>query len=243
MNNKEINKLKNGKPMDNISLKAVIKAWILAHKLPIIISIVVLLAAGVVITEKLLAITENPDFCGKNCHIMRPYYDSWSVSAHKDVACINCHYEPGLIGHIKGKINGLMQMYNYETTPGDTSDPLFAKVLDENCLICHEDRIYSPNINFNGVNFSHSDHPVSVTCTNCHSDVKHPANITAICNNCHANAHPKDWLASHKTQVSFAGKACLDCHQEKSCTNCHAQRNANSTYLTPSLTANVTSKK
>ncbi|MCZ7382800.1 MAG: cytochrome c3 family protein [Candidatus Methanoperedens sp.] len=233
MNYKEINKLKNSEVMNNISLKAAIKAWISAHKLPIIISLVVLLAAGVVITEKLLTITENPDFCGKNCHIMRPYYDSWSISAHKDIACINCHYEPGLIGHIKGKINGLMQMYSYETSSGDTSDPLFAKVLDKNCLICHETRIYSPNINFNGVNFSHSNHPVSVTCTNCHSDVKHPANITAICDKCHANAHPKNWLSTHNTQVSFAGKACTDCHQEKYCTDCHASRNASNMNLTP----------
>ncbi|MGB8216557.1 MAG: NapC/NirT family cytochrome c [Candidatus Methanoperedens sp.] len=243
MNNQEINNLKNAELEDNLSLKAAIKRWISAHKLPIIISLVVLLLAGVVITEKVLAITENPDFCGKNCHIMRPYYDSWSISAHKVVACINCHYEPGLIGHIKGKINGLVQMYDYETSSGDTSGPLFAKVSEENCLICHATRIYSPDINFNGVNFSHSDHPVSVSCTDCHSDVKHPANITAICNKCHTNAHPKDWLATHKTQVSFAGMACTDCHLQKYCTDCHSARNATSTSLTPSLTANVIPKK
>ncbi len=214
--------------MDNISLIAVIKSWILAHKLPIIISLVVLLLAGVVISEKVLAITENPDFCGKNCHIMRPYYDSWSSSAHKGVACINCHYEPGLIGHIKGKINGLTQFYSYEITSGENSDPLFAKVLDENCLICHEKRIFSSDINFNGINFTHSNHPISLTCTTCHSDVKHAPTIKAICSTCHASAHPKDWLETHKTQVLFIGKLCSDCHLQKSCADCHASRNASS---------------
>src|SRR3989304_8313766 len=108
--------------MNNISIKTVIKNWILAHKLPIIISLVVLLSAGVLVSEKVLTITENPAFCGKNCHIMRPYYESWSTSAHNDVACIQCHYEPGFIGHLKGKINGLMQFYTYEITSEENSD-------------------------------------------------------------------------------------------------------------------------
>ena len=212
--------------MNNISIKTVIKNWILAHKLLIIISFIVLLSAGVVVSEKVLTITENPSFCGKNCHIMRPYYESWSTSAHNDVACIQCHYEPGFIGHLKGKINGLMQFYTYEITSEENSDPLFAKVLDKNCLICHEKRIFSSDINFNGVNFTHNNHPISLTCTTCHSDVKHTPAIKAICANCHANVHPKDWDITHKTQVLFMGKVCTDCHIQKYCTDCHASGNA-----------------
>jgi len=48
--------------MNNISIKTVIKNWILAHMLLIIISLIVLLSAGVVVSEKVLTITENPNF-------------------------------------------------------------------------------------------------------------------------------------------------------------------------------------
>lgn len=213
--------------MDNISIKTVIKNWIWVNKLPIIISLIVLLTAGVVISEKILTITENPDFCGKNCHIMRPYYDSWSASAHSDVRCVECHYEPGLIGHIKGKINGLMQFYSYESTSSETyAAQLNARVSDENCLICHEKRIFSSDNNFSGVSFTHSNHPISLSCTICHSDVKHAPTIKSICANCHATAHPKDWLTTHKTQVMFVGKQCTECHQQKYCDDCHATVNA-----------------
>jgi len=212
--------------MENISIKVAVKNWILAHKVPILISLIVLISTGVVVSEKVLVITENPDFCGKNCHIMRPYYDSWSKSAHNDVRCVECHYEPGLIGHIKGKINGLTQFFSYETSSEGYPGQLYAKVSDENCLICHEKRIFSSDINFNGINFTHSDHPISLTCITCHSDVKHAPTITAICSNCHANMHPKDWLVTHKTQISFMGKVCSDCHLQKFCTDCHASGNA-----------------
>ncbi|VVB93445.1 Cytochrome c3 [uncultured archaeon] len=209
--------------MDKISLKAVIKKWILAHKLPIIISLIVLISTSVVISEKVLEITESPAFCGKNCHIMRPYYDSWSASAHSDVRCVECHYEPGLIGHLKGKINGLLQFYEYETSPESAFSAPSAKVSDENCLVCHEKRIYSSDTNFNGVNFSHSSHPISMTCTTCHSDVKHTPTLKNLCADCHSSVHPKDWLATHKTQVLFMGQACNACHlQQRFCDDCHA---------------------
>ena len=70
--------------MDKISLIDVIKHRISKYKLPIIIVLIVLLSVTLVISAKMLEITENPAFCGKNCHIMRPYYDSWRTSSHTD---------------------------------------------------------------------------------------------------------------------------------------------------------------
>ena len=37
----------------------------------------------------------SPYFCA-SCHIMKPYYESWSTSTHRDVACIKCHIAPGI---------------------------------------------------------------------------------------------------------------------------------------------------
>lgn len=366
---------KDNEQTNNTSIIALIKYKISAYKLPIIISLIIILMTGAVITEKVLEITENPAFCGKNCHIMRPYYDSWRTSSHNTVICVQCHYEPGLIGHVKGKINGLMQFYRYETSSEEYSGQLFAKVMDNNCLTCHEKQIFSSGVNFNGVNFSHSNHllekrrNISLTCTschsmlvigmkehqsvtdptcaqchpnivqndighivvtnstcftchfrnvagnnsisgclschgppkemvqsnstnfnhtthlskgydcltchtntstgandivpkdkcftchnvparldkygdfnivhtthvsnnkiacyNCHGDVKHAPTIKDnLCDTCHSNQHPKDWLVTHKTQVlAGTGVACNNCHQPKFCADCHAERN------------------
>ncbi len=205
--------------MDNVSPVAFVKNWISAHKLPIIISLVILILAGVIFTEKVLEITENPAFCGKNCHIMRPYYDSWSTSSHNDVPCVDCHYKPGLIGHIEGKINGLMQFYQYETSSEDYSGELFAKVSDENCLACHEKRIFSSNVSFNGINFSHSDHllepkrGIQLTCTSCHSMLvigmrEHQSVTDPSCKQCHPNI-PGSNDVGH---IVVTTSTCFTCH-------------------------------
>jgi hypothetical protein len=204
--------------MDNTSPITIIKNWISAHKVPIVIVLVVMASAMVVVTEKALEITENPAFCGKNCHIMRPYYDSWYTSSHNDVRCVECHYEPGLIGHIKGKANGLLQFYSYETTVEEYSGKLYAKVMDNNCLICHEKRILSSDVNFNGINFSHKNHylepkrGISLTCTSCHSMLvigmkEHQSVTDPSCNQCHPNIAQND--VGH---IVVTTSTCFTCH-------------------------------
>lgn len=204
--------------MDKISLTTAIKNWISAHKLPIIIVLVVMLSAALVVTEKMLDITENPAFCGKNCHIMRPYYDSWRTSSHNDVRCVECHYEPGLIGHIKGKINGLKQFYSYETTVEEYSGKLYAKVMDKNCLICHEKRIFSSEIGYMGINFSHKNHllqskrGIGLTCTSCHSMLvigmkEHQSVSDPSCSQCHPA-----FAKSDEGHLVVTTSTCFTCH-------------------------------
>jgi hypothetical protein len=200
------------------SLFASVKKWILAHKLPILIILVIFIATATLVTEKMLDISENPAFCGKNCHIMRPYYDSWRGSSHNDVRCVECHYEPGLIGHMKGKINGLLQFYSYETTVEEYSGKLYAKVMDKNCLTCHEKRIYTSDIGYMGVNFSHSNHllqpkrGISLTCTSCHSMLvigmkEHQSVSDPTCAQCHPNIIQKD--IGHLVVTT---STCFTCH-------------------------------
>ena len=221
--------------MDTKSLFEAVKKWILAHKLPIFIVLVVVVAIGAVVTEKMLDISENPAFCGKNCHIMRPYYDSWRSSSNNDVRCVECHYEPGLIGHMKGKINGLMQFYSYETTVEEYSGTLYAKVMDKNCLTCHEKRIYSEDIGYMGVNFSHSGHllqpkrGISLTCTSCHSMLvigmkEHQSVSDPSCAQCHPDIIQKD--IGHLVVTT---STCFTCHFREvagntsvsGCPSCH----------------------
>ena len=204
--------------MDRISLTGAVKDWISRHKVAIAIVLIVLFSTVAVVTEKVLEITENPAFCGKNCHIMRPYYDSWATSSHNDVRCVECHYEPGLIGHIKGKINGLMQFYSYETTTEDYSGKLYARVMDKNCLVCHEKHIMSGDINYMGVNFSHRDHllqakrGIKLTCTSCHSMLvigmkEHRSVTDPSCGQCHPNIVQED--IGH---IVVTTSTCFTCH-------------------------------
>lgn len=202
--------------MDDIL--SIVKSWISAHKVPIVVILIVLFLAMTIVTEKVLDITENPAFCGKNCHIMRPYYDSWSTSSHNDVRCVECHYEPGLIGHIKGKISGLTQFYKYETTVDEYSGKMYAKVMDDNCLVCHKERILSSNVSFNGINFSHKNHymepkrGIRLTCASCHSMLvigmkEHQSVTDPSCNQCHPNIVQQD--IGH---IVVTTSTCFTCH-------------------------------
>ena len=204
--------------MDKTPLTPTLMSWISLHKVPIVIILLALISTTVAVSEKILDITENPAFCGKNCHIMRPYYDSWKTSSHNDVRCVECHYEPGLIGHIKGKINGLTQFYSYETTVEEYSGKLYAKVMDKNCLVCHEQRIFSSNASYMGVNFSHKHHllepkrGIGLTCTSCHSMIvigmkEHQSVTDPSCNQCHPNIVRQDM-----GHIVVTSSTCFTCH-------------------------------
>ncbi|MFO7859112.1 MAG: NapC/NirT family cytochrome c, partial [Ectothiorhodospiraceae bacterium] len=57
-------------------------------------------------------LTEHPKFC-VSCHYMGEYYESWQHSSHQDVACVKCHYEPGVQAEVKGKMEGMVQFVKY----------------------------------------------------------------------------------------------------------------------------------
>jgi hypothetical protein len=182
-----------------------------------IVLIAVLLIFFVYSTEQILNITESPDFCGKNCHIMRPYYISWLSSNHSSVKCVDCHYEPGIIGHVKGKITGLMQFINYETG-NEQYVSLRAEVSDENCLGCHPGKTL-PNVTFQGRNYSHQVHlfkpirGITLSCTSCHSMIVigMTAHIYAVSDVTCTSCHPT--LAAQVIQHTVVTTStCFTCH-------------------------------
>ena len=67
-------------------------ARLLRVLVPVTILGVILLAVS---TVGFIEYSARPGFCD-NCHIMQPYYDSWATSSHREVACIQCHYAPGI---------------------------------------------------------------------------------------------------------------------------------------------------
>lgn len=188
------------------------------------------LAASVVYTER-------PKFC-ISCHMMQPYYDSWKTSSHKEVNCIECHYEPNLKAHIRGKLDGLVQVIQYLTKRYSFKPT--AEVSDATCLKrgCHDKaKLINSKIIFKGkVNFNHSSHftdskaGIKLKCTSCHMQLtsdKHIAVEESTCFICHfKNLAPEksenECLKCHAVikddsghqQYLASGSKCLDCHDQ-----------------------------
>jgi len=204
-------------------------------KIVIIISILFVLL--VVFSVAAIVYTERPKFC-ISCHIMDPYYASWEKSAHKEVNCLECHYEPTLTAHALGKINGLVQVAQY-LTKRYYGRPT-AEVSDASCLRggCHlREEIAGKEILFKDkIRFTHASHLESVKggielrCTSCHAQItddEHIAIDKNACYICHfKNVNAKELkfecLKCHSIKVSSgehkeyaeSPMACSDCHGE-----------------------------
>jgi nitrate/TMAO reductase-like tetraheme cytochrome c subunit len=84
--------------------------------------------------------SETASFCGR-CHTMDPELKAYAMSPHKEVACAECHIEPGLAGFVKAKANGTKQLagiimgkYPTPIPPPDHAD---LPAVKDTCLKCH----------------------------------------------------------------------------------------------------------
>jgi nitrate/TMAO reductase-like tetraheme cytochrome c subunit len=87
-----------------------------------------------------IGFSETPAFCGM-CHTMDPELKAYAMSPHKDVACAECHVEPGAAGFIKAKANGTKQLFDIITgkfpTPIEPPDHAKLPAVKDTCLKCH----------------------------------------------------------------------------------------------------------
>lgn len=85
--------------------------------------------------------TETADFCGR-CHTMDPELKAYAMSPHRELACAECHVEPGAAGWIKAKINGTRQLIGVLTgtfpTPIPAPDHADLPPTSQTCLRCHD---------------------------------------------------------------------------------------------------------
>ncbi|MFH1717304.1 MAG: cytochrome c3 family protein [Planctomycetota bacterium] len=177
-------------------------------KVLLLIVLVALLSAGAVV------ITGQPGFCN-SCHIMNTYYDSWRVSEHAHVNCLDCHLQPGFAGYAKGKINGLAQAV--DCAVGRIGTKPNATVKDASCLRseCHStEELVSKNIDYGDIKFTHQKHidkvvdGIRISCGTCHSHFegeRHFSVNTEVCFTCH-------FLKSNESGSRVAKTSCQDCH-------------------------------
>jgi cytochrome c nitrite reductase small subunit len=120
--------------------------------------------------EGLSYFSSDPRACA-NCHIMKSQFDSWQKSSHHTVAgCVDCHLPVPLAEKLLVKAsNGYHHSKGF--TFQDFDEPIRikpgnARVLQENCLRCHEDIVH------NLVSGAKRDRD-AVLCVKCHFGVGH----------------------------------------------------------------------
>jgi nitrate/TMAO reductase-like tetraheme cytochrome c subunit len=149
---------------------------------------------------------------------MRPYVDAWKVSKHHDVACVECHYPPGLRDTLWVKFQAISQVAKWATQT--YSSKPFAVVEDASCFRsgCHSRAQLESRgvLTFGrGVRFDHRPHLESakmgrqLRCTSCHSQIvvrKHFEVATSTCFTCHFKG-----TKNSRELAPVAG--CTGCHE------------------------------
>jgi nitrate/TMAO reductase-like tetraheme cytochrome c subunit len=171
-------------------------ARLLRVLVPITILGIILLAIG---TVGFVEYSSQPGFC-KSCHIMQPYYQSWSTSSHRTVPCIECHIAPGIKAEAMTKIQAANMVVKYFTGAYGTRP--WAEIEDAACLRsgCHSERLIEGVVEYKGVRFDHTAHlgevrrGIQLRCTSCHSQIvqgTHIAVTEATCFLCHFQGQPE----------------------------------------------------
>lgn len=157
------------------------------------------LVVGVAATAGLWHVSASPQFCN-SCHIMQPYVQAWQASKHNTIACVQCHYPPGLRDTLWVKFQAISQVAKWATQTYNSKP--FAVVEDASCFRsgCHsQSQLESRGVvTFGrGVRFDHRPHLDAATtgrqlrCTSCHSQIvvnKHFEVATSTCFVCHFKA-------------------------------------------------------
>ncbi|HDZ45079.1 MAG TPA: hypothetical protein ENH80_14195 [Phycisphaerae bacterium] len=162
-----------------------------------------------------LELTAHPKFC-TSCHNMGQYYNSWEHSAHQEVACIKCHYEPGITNTIAGKIGGLVQVVKYVSHAYDSKPS--AIISNQSCMRegCHWDMDHSKEtLLFKGqIAFRHDKHlgqhprGKELNCVTCHGQTVEGQHISVsqtTCVSCHFYG---------RGDKAVAVGDCLTCHTQ-----------------------------
>ena len=107
----------------------------------IAVVLIVLAVLGVVAAAIAIPSTNAPTFCA-SCHTIKPSYDTWSASTHKNVTCVACHVRPTFEGFVQDKVlKGTHDVWVTLFGTPKKPDELHAKVHSELCLACHQNML------------------------------------------------------------------------------------------------------
>jgi trimethylamine-N-oxide reductase cytochrome c-type subunit TorC len=151
--------------------------------------------------------TSKSEFCAA-CHEMGTMHQTWLTSSHKNVACIDCHSEPGVKGMVKAKIKGVKELYVHVS--GASIAPQ-AQARDINCLSCHQEKVTT---NVEKAAAAKNPHTIKhfsngMTCISCHGGLVHNDKMNTsspsreACISCHLNQMDKDPTAYSQEGISW----------------------------------------
>ena len=158
-------------------------------RLPLIVGIV-LIVLGVSIGVG-LDYTSSPSFCS-SCHVIAPFAEAWKGTPHEEagVDCIDCHFEPGAVGYMKGKTYSIIKLAQWAVGQTEREPEAARTIVAGACRHCHPE----PQATF----MPHSFHTeeANLQCVECHSGLAHGAELVglekpqaaadpAFCNSCH----------------------------------------------------------
>ncbi len=158
----------------------------MGKSLTLILAALVVLALG---GAAAIPITNQPTFCA-SCHTIKPSYDSWNLSSHKEVTCVDCHVRPGVSGFIQDKVYAGIEdvaitFFGTPTEPQNLQSHVYSSV----CLGCHRAILRVTEVSSRdlpspvkevGLIMDHREHMEAFDkrgqgegCTTCHSRVVH----------------------------------------------------------------------
>ena len=120
---------------------------------------------------------DNPAAC-VNCHIMSPYYYTWSHSSHgRDATCNDCHVPNGnVITHYGFKGLDGMKHVAYFVTHSERqaimAEDMSAEVIMDNCIRCHKE-LNTEVVKTGRIDYMASKRKEGKACWDCHRNVPH----------------------------------------------------------------------
>jgi len=190
---------------------------------------------GAVAGALAIPLTSAPKFCA-SCHTIKPSYDSWAKSSHKEVTCVACHVRPTLEGFIQDKaIAGTYDlMVTLFGTPPQPED-LKTTVYSELCLSCHQNMLRISEIAERdlpgplkkaGLIMEHRKHMEAFEkrgkgegCTTCHATVVHAKSYKG-----YKIVIPRGHIRIDeipKAEQASIEAAMVKAHRETDCFRCH----------------------
>ena len=146
-------------------------------------------------------LSDEPTTC-VNCHIMAPYYATWSHSSHsRDATCVDCHIPHENAARkwmFKGK-DGMKHAAVFMTR-GESqviqAVDASSSVIMNNCIRCHE-QLNTEFVKAGRVNYKMVKEGEGKACWDCHREVPHGKNSLSSSPNSlvpYPKAIAPDWL-------------------------------------------------
>ena len=122
-------------------------------------------------------IGDDPAAC-INCHIMSPYYATWSHSAHaRNTTCNDCHVpNNNIASHYAFKGVDGMKHVAYFVTHSESqafeAEDASAEVIMDNCIRCHK-QLNQEFVKTGRIDYMEAKRGEGKACWDCHRDVAH----------------------------------------------------------------------